>query len=81
MASRALRLEDCVAMDSRPTLGGLLGTAQMTAAEVRTLGDYEHAQMIVELQAEAATRRFGDNMTTRRLAQYFMAEVWPLARH
>jgi hypothetical protein len=68
-------------MGAQPTLGDLLATAHQTAAEVRTLGDYERAQMIVALQAEVTTQRFGHDLTTRRLADYFRAEVWRLARH
>ena len=68
-------------MHARPDVGGLLAAARETAAEVRTLGDYERAQMIVLLQASIATQPFGYDLTARRLADYFCAEVWRLARH
>jgi len=68
-------------MHAPPSVHGLLAAAHETAAEVRTMGDYQRAQMIVMLQASIATQRFGYDLMAVRLADYFCAEVWRLARH
>jgi len=68
-------------MHAQPNVGELLAAAHKTAAEVRTLGDYERAQMIVMLEASIATQAFGYDLMALRMADYFCEEVWRLARH
>jgi hypothetical protein len=68
-------------LQMRTPLDDLLIIAQETAAEIRTMADYEEAQMIVALQAEIATRPFDHDPMACRLSDYFCAEVWRLARH
>ena len=59
----------------------LLAYADETAAEIRTLGDYEKAQTVVAIRAEIARNRLGHGEMARRLCEHFKAEVWRLARH
>jgi hypothetical protein len=68
-------------MDAQLFLGELLAFAQETAAELRTSGDFARARLMVDPQAEIATQPYADDLMARRLADYFRAEVWRLARH
>ena len=68
-------------MDIPPSFGYLIASAHQTAAEVRTIGDYDRAQMVVALRAAIATQRFGHDHMARRLRDDFCAEAWRLARH
>ena len=68
-------------MGIRSSVSDLLILAQQAADEIRTIGDPERAETIVAMRAEIATQRFGHDLMGRRLADYFRAEVWRLARH
>ena len=68
-------------MDIPSSFGYLLATAHQTAAEVRTIDDYDRAQMVVALRAAIATQRFGHDLMARRLAEHLCAKTSRLARH
>ena len=68
-------------MDIPSSFGYLIITAREAAAEVRTLGDYERAQLVLALRAAIATQRLGHDPMAMELRNLFLAEAWRLARH
>jgi hypothetical protein len=68
-------------MDIPSSFGYLIATAHDAAAEIRTLGDYDRAQLVLALRAAIATERLGQDPIASELRNFFLTEAWRLARH